>query len=298
METFKKICNAILFPHIVIMIALLPVAIVFLIYAMLNHDSESPIAIFSYVLSAYTLAIWCVRIPQIIKFVKTFKNENKYAVKLSEDVRLRVNISLFGSFVWNIAYSLFQLWLGLTHSSFWFYSMAGYYISLAFMRYFMFGHTRKHLPGEKMKEELKKYRACGWVFLVMNLTVTLMIFFMVYWNRTFEHDQITTIAMAAYTFTTFTFAIINIVKYRKYNSPVYSASKAISLAAACVSMITLTSTMLTTFGEGTTDLAYRRWMLGLLGGAVSAFIIGMAIYMIVQSTKKLTMLNTEVKNEQ
>ncbi len=298
MQIFKKICKTLLFPHIAIMIALVPTATVFLVYAMLNHDSESPIAIVSYVLAAYTLTVWCVKIPQIIQFAKTFKNENKYAVKLSEDVRLRVNISLFGSFVWNVAYSLFQLWLGLTHSSFWFYSMAGYYISLAFMRYFMFGHTRKHLPGEKMEEELKKYRACGWVFLVMNLAVTLMIFFMVYWNRTFEHDQITTIAMAAYTFTTFTFAIINIVKYRKYNSPVYSASKAISLAAACVSMITLTSTMLTTFGEGTTDLAFRRLMLGLLGGAVSAFIIGMAIYMIVQSTKKLKMLNTEVTHEQ
>ncbi len=297
METFKKICKALLFPHIAIMIALVPTATVFLVYAMLNHDSESPIAIVSYVLAAYTLTVWCAKIPKMLQFVKAFKNNNKYVAKFSGDVRLRVNISLFGSFVWNVAYSLFQLWLGLTHSSFWFYSMAGYYISLAFMRYFMFRHTRKHLPGEKMKEELKKYRVCGWVFLVMNLTVTLMIFFMIYWNRSFEHDQITTIAMAAYTFTTFTFAIVSLVKYRKYNSPVYSASKAIGLAAACVSMITLTSTMLTTFGEAD-GLPFRRIMLGSLGGAVSAFIIGMALYMIVQSTKKLKKLNTEVTNEQ
>ncbi len=298
MKLFEKIGKALLFPHIAIMLLLAPVATVFLVYAMLHFDLESPVSIASYVLAAYTLTVWCVKIPKIIKLVKAFQHENKYAIKLGEDVRLRVNISLLAAFIWNVAYSLFQLWLGFTHASFWFYSMAGYYISLAFMRYFMFGYTRRHLPGEKMKEELKKYRTCGWVFLIMNLAVTLMIFFMVYWNRTFIHHEITTITMAAYTFTTFTFAIVNIVKYRKYNSPVYSASKAISLAAACVSMITLTSTMLTTFGKDTTDLVFRRLILGLLGTAVSAFIIGTAIYMILQGTKKLKMLNTEVTNEQ
>jgi len=80
------------------------------------------------------------------------------------------------------------------------------------------------------------------------------------------------------------------VKYRKFNSPVYSASKAISLAAACVSMLTLESTMLTTFNDGTMDELTRRLFLGLSGGVISVFIIVMAIYMIVQSNKKLKLL--------
>ena len=143
-----------------------------------------------------------------------------------------------------------------------------------------------------MLEELQKYRACGIVFLVMNLALALMIFFMVYWNRTFHHHEITTIALAAYTFTSLTLAIINTVKYRKYNSPAYSASKAISLASACVSMLTLESTMLTTFGEGTVDLAGRRLFLGLSGGVISALIIAMAVYMIVQGTKKIKLIQS------
>ncbi len=138
-----------------------------------------------------------------------------------------------------------------------------------------------------MPMELKKYRICGWVFLAMNLALTLIIFFMVYWNRTFRHHQITTIAMATYTFATFTTAIINLFKYRKYGSPVYSASKAISLAAACVSMLTLESTMLTVFDDGTMYLLTRRIFLGATGSAISVFIIGMAIYMIVRATKQL-----------
>ena len=96
--------------------------------------------------------------------------------------------------------------------------------------------------------------------------------------------------MAAYTFTAFTLAIINVVKYSKYNSPVFSASKAISLAAACVSMLTLESTMLTTFNDGTMDILSRKIMLGASGGVVSVFIVAMAIYMIVQSSKKIKLL--------
>ena len=113
---------------------------------------------------------------------------------------------------------------------------------------------------------------------------------MVYWNRTFHHHEITTIAMAAYTFGSLTKAIVNVIRYRKYQSPVYSASKAISLAAACVSMLTLESTMLTTFGGETMSLTGRRILLGVSGGSISLLIIAMAIYMIVQGTKKIKLL--------
>ena len=158
------------------------------------------------------------------------------------------------------------------------------------MRFFLARYTTKHRPGKRMREELIRYRLCGWIFLGMNLTLSLMVFFMVYWNRTFKHHEITTIALAAYTFTAFTVAIINIVKYRKYNSPVYSASKAISLASACVSMLTLEATMLTTFGGAGMDGITRKLLLGCTGGAVSVFIIVMAVYMIVQSSKKIKAL--------
>lgn len=287
---WKKIGKALLFPPIAIMLVLIPIATAFLVCSMVFLGTESMTAIISYVLSAYTLTIWCFKIPYLIQFFKTFKNENKYARIWQDDTRLRVNISLYGTLIYNTAYALLQLGMGFWHHTFWFYSLAGYYISLAVMRFFLVQHTRKHNPGEKMLDELRKYRACGIVFLLMNLALALIIFFMVYWNRTFNHHEITTIALAAYTFTSLTFAIINTIKYRKYNSPVYSASKAISLASACVSVLTLESTMLTTFGTETMSLTGRRIFLGISGGAISVFIIAMAIYMIVQGTKKITLL--------
>ena len=293
---WKKIGKALLFPHIAIMILLVPIATVLLIGSMVFIGTESPIAYISYVLAAYTLTVWCFKIPKIIKYFKTFKDENKYAKRWQDDVRLRVNVSLFGSLAWNALYGLFQLWLGFYHHTFWFYSLGAYYICLGVMRFFLARHTTRYAPGERMRDELTKYRTCGIVFLLMNLALALIVFFMVYWNRTFEHHMITAIAMAAYTFTAFTVAIVNVIKYKKYNSPVFSASKAISLAAALVSMLTLESTMLTTFSDGTMTAVEQKWMLGATGGAISVLIIATAVYMIVVGTKKLKLLESEVEN--
>ena len=284
---WKKKVRKFLFPHIAVMIALVPVSAVLLVYSMAFIGTESVIAIISYVISFYTLTVWSLKIPYLIRFFRKFKNENKHAVRWQNDARLRIKVSLYGTLIFNTAYAILQLGMGFEHHTFWFYSLAGYYVSLAVMRFFLARYTTRHKPGEKMKEELIRYRICGWVFLVMNMILSLMVFFMVYWNRTFHHHEITTIALAAYTFTAFTLAIIGIVKYRKYNSPVYSASKAISLASACVSMLTLEATMLTTFGDERMTGFTRKILLGCTGGAISIFIIMMAIYMIVRSSKKL-----------
>lgn len=292
----KKLGKALLFPHIAIMILLVPLATVLLVGSMVFVGTESVIAYISYVLAAYTLTVWCFKLPYLIKFFKTFKDENKYARRWQDDTRLRVNVSLYGSLAWNALYGIFQLWLGFYHHTFWFYSLGAYYICLGVMRFFLARHTTRYAPGERMQTELKKYRACGIVFLVMNLALALIIFFMVYWNRTFEHHMITAIAMAAYTFAALATAIINVIKYRKYNSPVFSASKAISLAAALVSMLTLESTMLTTFSKGTMTAMEQKIMLGATGGVISALIVATAIYMIVIGTKKLGQLKSEVEN--
>ena len=197
----KKLGKALLFPHIAIMILLVPIATALLVGSMVFIGTESPIAIVSYVIAAYTLTVWCFKIPYLIRFFKTFKEENKYARRWQEDTRLRVNVSLYGSLAWCALYGLFQLWLGFYHHTFWFYSLGAYYICLGVMRFLLARHSSKYAPGEKMQTELIKYRACGWVFLLMNLALTLIIFFMVYFNRTFRHHMITAIAMAAYTFT-------------------------------------------------------------------------------------------------
>ena len=248
--------------------------------------TESILAILSYMLAFYVLLVICFRVPRIIKAFKTFKKENKYMKKWFSDVHLRMNVSLYGSLIWNVAFAIFQFILGFYHKSFWFYSMFTYYVILGIMRFFLVKHTRKYKANEETTIETKKSILCGYLLIAMNLALAVIVFFMVYWNKTFYHHMITTIAMAAYTFFTFTFAIINLVKYRKYKSPIYSSAKTISLIAGAVSMLTLEATMLTTFGTNE-DPLFSQIMLSLTGIAVIGFAITMAIIMIVKGKKLL-----------
>ncbi len=287
METGKKIGKALLFPPIALLWLLLPIAVGLLVYAMTTLESGHPVSIAAYVLSAYTLTIWCCRIPAILSFCGNFRRENKFVRRWNGDVRLRVRVSLYSSCLWNTAYAALQLGLGIFHGSFWYYSLAAYYLCLALMRFFLSRHTARHRAGEARRKELTQYRICGWIFLLINLAISMMVFLMICQNRAARHHPITTIALAAFTFTSFTTAIINTVKYRKYDSPVYSASKAISLAAACVSMITLTSTMLASFGDGSEDPRMRTFLLAGLGAAVAIFITAMALSMIRKANREI-----------
>ena len=283
---WKKIGLNLLYPHLAVIICLLPIAVAFLVFSLIHLGTESIIAIVSYLLAFYVLLVICFRVPRMITFFKKFKHENKYMKKWFSDVHLRMNVSLYGSLIWNVAYAIFQLGLGFYHKSFWFYSLFAYYVMLGVMRFFLVKHTRIYKANEEMEKEVKRYKLCGWLLLLMTLSLSGIVFFIVYLDRTFVHHMITTIAMAAYTFFTFTFAIINMIKYRKFKSPVYSAAKNISLISACVSMLTLETTMLTTFSGGE-DPLFRKIMLSATGVAVLGFAIVVSIIMITKKNKKI-----------
>ena len=283
---WKKIGLNLLYPHIAVIVCLLPISVAFLVFSLINLGTESIIAIISYLLAFYVLVVICFRIPQMILYFKKVKHENKLLKRYFSDVQFRINISLYGSLIWNIAFAIFQLGLGFYHKSFWFYSIFAYYVILGIMRFFLVNHTRKYKANEQAEIEIKKSILCGWLLIVMNLALAVIVFFLVYLNKTFYHHMITTIAMAAYTFFTFTFAIVNLVKYRKYKSPIYSSAKTISLIAGSVSMLTLETTMLTTFGTGESQLL-GQILIPLTSILVIGFSITMAIILIVSGNKKL-----------
>lgn len=287
-----KILKKLLYPHLAFVFILFPLAIALMLYAMLSLG-DSIITYCSYALAFYALVILCVRIPDIIKIVKRIKNENKIIVKLRTNTHLRINLFLYCSLAWNTIYASFQLFLGFYNKSFWFFTMAGYYFILALMRFYLGNHTKKYKPGENQISEYKKYSFFGWMLLVMNIFVLTMLIYMIYLNKVSKHHEIITIAMAAYTFTTFTMAIVNYIKYRKYNSPVYSAIKTITLVCACVSMISLTNTMLYTFGTDVSE-NFNIIMLSVLGTCVLMFIIFISILIIIKSHKELKKLKNEI----
>ena len=286
MDRLKNTCLKLLYPHAAIIAVLFPISLTIMLWSMLVLGTTHFISIIGYVLSAYSLTTVCFRIPDIIKFIKYIKNENKYIQKYIIDKHMRLKITIIISLAFNFFYALFQFFIGLYHSSFWFYSMFVYYFILTIIRLFLSSHILKYSVNENEKTETIKYLICGYLMLILNIALTVMVIFMVVWDKTFNHHQITTIALAAYTFTSFTVAIVSYIKYRKFKSPVYSAAKSISLTSASVSIITLEATMLTSFGANLEPII-RKIFLGLTGAAVSAFVIILAIHIIKKGIKQL-----------
>ncbi len=283
----KRAIKAFLYPKGVFLAVLSLGAVAFLVYTLSRKAPDEPLSIVSYVLSAYALLAFGLKTPQIIRSLKSFKENNKFIRCWFDNVHFRTTALLCVSLAANVAYAVFQFILGVVHQSLWFCLLSGYYVLLVVIRSFLLNYMRKHRVGENVKAELEKCRLCGAVFLVLNVVLSFIVFFMVYRNYTFFRSEITTIAIAAYTFTALTVAIVNIAKQRRFDPPVYFALKVLALAAASVSLLNLEATMLTTFNDGTMTLEFRQIMLGVSGFAVSALIIGMAVYMIFGAGKRI-----------
>lgn len=290
MMDWKKLAKKLLFPHPALLALLSVAAVALLIYSFAALEETDPVSIAAYGLSFCALTLVCVRAPDIIRWMQRFRRENRYYLRYSSDVQLRINISLHGALALNAVYALFQLCLGLWHHSAWFYAMATYYLLLAVMRLTLARHTRHHVPGEEAALEWRKYRLCGACLLVMNLTLAVFTLYFVFRIRTFLHHEITTIAMAAYTFGSLALAIVNAVRYQKYGSPAYSAAKAISLVSATVSLLTLENAMLTAFGQGSSEL-FRQIILGASGMTVICVVQGIALHMIIKACRALRASN-------
>lgn len=292
MNDFVKILKKLIFIPVWLIILLSIASGAALILAFTSLGSEHPLSYAIYVLSAYTMTALCFRIPNIIKWTKKFTETNRLASRLKSDAHLRIKLSLGGAMAFNTLYASFQLALGIMNSSIWFYSLAAYYFLLAFLRIFMLNHTMKFEAGQKMFREWLIYRFCGLGLVIMNLALTVIIAYVTAHSKSTVNNEIITIMLAAFTFAAITIATVNTVKYRRYKSPVWSASKALSFVAALVSILTLEDAMLATFGQAEGE-SFRRLMGALTGAGIVAVVLAIAIYMIVSSTKQIKIFDNK-----
>jgi len=147
----------------------------------------------------------------------------------------------------------FKIILGFVYDSSWFFAMAGYNVILSIMRFILVRQSEKKglSEYEARKRDLQSYRVCGWLVMVLNIAVSVIMFMVIVQKQEIRYNMIVTIGLAAFTFYCFTMAIINMVKYRDRKNPIYAAVKRIDMVKAIVSIFTLQVAMLTAFnGQG------------------------------------------------
>lgn len=266
-----------------------------LVYVFVNELEQSWLAYTLYAASTYALSILCAACvkggPAMYKSIKASLYKNRHIRRYYKDVVFRTHVSLYRSLTLNLLYALANAVFAVFYSSNWFGIFAVYYAILAIVRFILLNYVNRKGIGISRLEELARTRICSYVLLSINLVLSGAVLMMVSFRRGFEYPGMLIYLVALYTFYTTTAAIVDLVKYRKYKSPVMSATKMIKLAAALVSMLSLETAMFAQFGADKSPENHTL-MLALTGAGVSVAVSTMALYMIFRINKEVRSIRT------
>ena len=202
------------------------------------------------------------------------------------DAVFKSNVGLYRSLVINLIYVIVNAVSGYVYQTYWFVIFAVYYAIIAMMRFLLVRYVAKNAIGNSRVGELKRARLCAYILLTVNLSLSGAVLMMVYFDRGFQYQGFLIYVIALYTFYITTTAIIDMVKYRKYKSPILSITKVIKMASAMFSMLFLETAMFAQFGADT-SMETKRVMIIVTGAGIGVSVVSMAVYMIVQTTKEI-----------
>lgn len=287
---WKKIGKKLLYPPIWGMVVLSLFSAAALVFVFVKGPERHPLAYALYVLAFYTLSVVCVFfstvLPKRCKQIKQKIYAHPIGNRYMTDAAFRTHISLYLSLGINLLYAGVNVLSFVLYRSMWFAVFAGYYAILAVMRFLLVRYVRKVGIGRDRMGELKRTRLCSSILLTINFALSGAVLMILYQGRGFHYHGILIYVMASYTFYITVHAIVALVKYRRYNSPVMLTTKVIALSAALVSMLSLETAMFSQFGQ---EMAAedQRLMVVLTGAGVSIAVISMSVYMIVWSAKEM-----------
>lgn len=287
---WKKFGRKLIFPPGWVLLVLTVISAAGLAAVFVKGWDASPVAYAVYVLAFYTLCVVCVFfalvLPKRYRQIRQKVYDNKFGNRYMTDAAFRTHVSLYLSLGMNLVYALTNVFFCVTNHSAWFAILAAYYAILAVMRFLLVRFVRRVGIGKDLLREMCRARLCAVILLLVNLTLSGAVLMMLYQNRGYAYSAVMIYVMALYTFYTTGHAVVDIVKYQKYNSPVMSTAKVITLASALVSMLNLETAMFDQFG-GEMPAESQRIMIMLTGAGVSAAVVTMSGYMIYRSIKEI-----------
>lgn len=205
--------------------------------------------------------------------------------KIKNDNRLRAEVMMYISLAVNLAYAVLQGINGIAACSIWAGTLAFYYLTLSAIRFsLLLGHKKVSII-----QKWKKYRNSAFVMLILNFALLGIHCITLYMGHTITYPGYMIYAIAIYTFYTAITAIRNVVIYRKYNDPILSASKALALAVAAISVYSLQSAMISAFGDSE---EFKIVMSNCVGAGVFLLISAVSVFMIWKGTKAIRHTDT------
>lgn len=260
MDRLRALLKRLMHPPRALLLLLMMVSAAGLAWVFSAGENDGAAAYVFYLLSAWTLAalvVFCAeRLPRLKRGIRQNELYRKY-----EDPERRAGLTLRFSLISNAAYALFKGAMGVSLHSWWFGTVAIYYLLLSI------GRAQLLLA---LKWEVNEAQAwcihglCGALLLLVTLAVASISVLVIRTDSGPRYPGMLIYASAAYAFFAIAMAVRNVLRFRRLRSPLLLAAKSLSLVTAIVSIYFLQTAMLRQFG-GTP--AFEDRMNALSGGA-------------------------------
>ena len=256
----------------------------------INGFAFHPVYYVIYAISFYAVCILTAFLIKngaaLFKKVKKRIYKTRYGSRFMTDIEFKTRVTLYSTLVINVLNVVLNIAYGFVYNTSWFFLLALYYATLTVMRFLLALFTRSNSLGKNMLGEWQHARVCAAILTLINLSLSGVVLMMMYQNKGFTYEGMLIYVMAAYSFYHITVAIVDFVKYRKYKSPVMNSIKMIKLAAALVSMLSLETAMLSSFGAEM-DALEKRIFIAATGAGICVIVLGLSSYMIIKSTNEI-----------
>ena len=234
-----------------------------------------------YGLSAYSLVALCIKLPVAVRMEKKWLKHHPKVESVLRNKDLKFSLELYVEQFINFAYGIFKIISGVLIGSAWIGADGIYNLAQALIQLFQI--LRRKKPGT-IQKQWKSYRFCGWLVLLMHLTLIGIVFQMVNWNRVEESGEILIIATAAFAFYKFVSRFIDLAKDRKHTHPIDSSVRMLELSQAIFAIFSLQAGLLHTFGSGE---IWEHWLNLAVGCVVCLLTVAMGIYMIRRANREI-----------
>lgn len=101
-----------------------------------------------------------------------------------------------------------------------------------------------------------------------------------------RYPGIMILVMAVYASYAMISAVVKLVQCRKHMRPALSAAGAVSLTAALMSLLSLTTAIMSRFSDPAYDML-RQGIIGTAGGEVCVFVLALSIHIVTKAAKLL-----------
>lgn len=203
-------------------------------------------------------ALWIQMILSLIREILfPYVERNRILRLFIHDYRLRTALMALPGLGINIIFAVFNAALGVIYQSPWNGTLAAYYILLCIMRFISVLYAKSIYINkrEQTERELKVYRNCGRLLSAMSVALAGAVILLFTGNGGATYAGHAIYGVAAYTFYKVVMSVLNMLRARKEKSLLAITLRNIGHCDALVSLLSMQTALLASFGRGSAEFA-------------------------------------------